>query len=72
MLLFPFSVAIATAIEFLPTLTKNTSLKNLITFHMTPSMCYLTISVKSYKLFKKMLLFVLFVAIATALEFLST
>ena len=55
-------------------LNQNTSLKNLITFNLTPSMCYLTISVKSYNFFissLKMLLFVLFVAIATALEFLS-
>ena len=55
-LLFSLSVAIATAIECLPTLTKNTSFNNFITFHLTPSTCYLTISVKSYNFFYKLLI----------------
>ena len=72
MLLFLLFVAIATALEFLSTLTINTSLKNFTTCHLTPSICYLTVSVKSYRLIYKISLILLSVAMATAVELIPT
>ena len=46
--------------------------KEFTTYHLTPNICYLTVSVKSYRLIYKILIILLSVAMATAVELVPT